>query len=70
MLWSVINQTLVLLGTSGKNLGMGAAKSNRNGNVGEFRHMTTSFFSSCEKTLLVDLGPGFIIEQQLSYDDI
>ena len=47
--------------TSGKNfikitsVGMGAAKSNeqgRNGNVGEFRHMTTSFFSSCENPCL------------------
>ena len=31
-------------------VGMGAAKSRyvyRNGNVGEFRHMTTSFFSTC-----------------------
>ena len=37
-------------------VGMGAAKSNvkqgRNGNVGEFRHMTTSCLSSCEKPYL------------------
>ena len=34
---------------------MGAAKvmkQGRNGNVGEFRHMTTSFFPSCEEPYL------------------
>ena len=52
---------LIVVGTSGKNfikitsVGMSAAKSNEtrwNGNVGEFRHMTTSFFLSCEKPCL------------------
>ena len=41
-------------------------KQGRNGNVGEFKHMTTSFFSSCENPCLyIDLyiGPGFVIER-------
>ena len=51
----------VTIVTSGKNfikitsVGMGAAKAmkqGRNGNVGEFRHMTTSFFSNCENPCL------------------
>ena len=38
-------------------------KQGRNGNVGEFRHMTTSFFPVVKIPASRPIGPEFIIER-------